>query len=155
MRDRSFIDENEAARVDLSKFIASLDERSFKCMVGSGWTISTSLCHLAFWDQRVLFLLMEWEKSGQIEMSRLSSQSIDSINQAVNLISQAVPGPRGAQLALHSASAVDSYLSAITDELIGQLVSAGLERYLRRSLHRREHLQRMREALHREGGSTA
>ena len=155
MRDRSFIAENEAARLDLSKFIARLDEHSFKCQVGSDWTISTSLCHLAFWDQRVLFLLMEWGRSGQIETSRLSSQSVDSINQAVKVISQLVPGPAAAHLALNSASAIDSHLSAISDEWIDRLVSAGFERYLRRSLHRREHLQRMREALHMEPPPTA
>jgi hypothetical protein len=57
MVDRGFVAENEATRVELSEFIARLDDSSFKCPVGSGWTISTSLCHLAFWDQRVLFYL--------------------------------------------------------------------------------------------------
>jgi hypothetical protein len=33
MVDRSFVDENDAARVELSEFIAGLDERSFKCRV--------------------------------------------------------------------------------------------------------------------------
>lgn len=148
MVDRSFVDENDAARVELSEFIAGLDERSFKCPVGSGWTISACLCHLAFWDHRVLFLLNEWERTGQLERSRFSSQSVNSINQAVNAISQAVPGAAAAKLALDAALAVDSLLASISDELIGQLVSAGFERYLRRSLHRREHLQKIKEALH-------
>ncbi len=148
MVDRSFVDENDAARVELSEFIAGLDERSFKCPVGSGWTISTCLCHLAFWDHRVLFLLNEWERTGQLERSRFSSQSVNSINQAVNAISQDVPGAAAAKLALDAALAVDSLLASISDELIGQLVSAGFERYLKRSLHRREHLQKIKEALH-------
>jgi hypothetical protein len=134
--------------VELSEFIAGLDERSFKCPVGSGWTISTCLCHLAFWDHRVLFLLNEWERTGQLERSRFSSQSVNSINQAVNAISQAVPVAAAAKLALDAALAVDSLLASISDELIGQLVSAGFERYLKRSLHRREHLQKIKEALH-------
>jgi hypothetical protein len=148
MVDRSFVDENDAARVELSEFIAGLDERSFKCPVGSGWTISTCLCHLAFWDHRVLFLLNEWERTGQLERSRFSSQSVNSINQAVNAISLAVPVAAAAKLALDAALAVDSLLASISDELIGQLVSAGFERYLKRSLHRREHLQKIKEALH-------
>jgi len=148
MADRSFVDENDAARVELSELIAGLDEPSFKVPVGSGWTISTCLCHLAFWDHRVLFLLNEWERTGQLETSRLSSQSVNSINQAVNVISQAVPGAAAAKLALDTALAVDSLLASISDELIGQLVSAGFERYLKRSLHRREHLQKIKEALH-------
>jgi hypothetical protein len=109
--------------------------------------IATSLCHLAFWDQRVPFLLREWESSGKIEASRLSSQSVDSINQAVNAISQAVPGPTAGQLALDCASAVDSHLEDISDEFVDELVSAGFERYFRRSLHRREHIQKIREVL--------
>ena len=148
MVDRSFVDENDAARVELSEFIAGLDERSFKCPVGSGWTISTCLCHLTFWDHRVLFLLNEWGRTGQLETSRLSSQSVNCINQAVNAISQAVPGAAAAKLALDGALAVDSQLASISDELIGQLVSAGFERYLKRSLHRREHLQKIKVALH-------
>ena len=154
MTNRSLIDENEAARLQLSELIVRLDERSFACPVGSGWTISTSLCHLSFWDQRALFLLREWERSGQIETSRLSGQSVDSINQAVNAVSQVVAGPAAAKLALKSASAVDSYLAAIGDEFIDSLVSAGFERYLRRSLHRLEHLQKMREALDRQAAGT-
>ena len=43
------------------ELIACLDEDSFKCDVGSGWTVSTLLCHLAFWDQRALFLLRQWQ----------------------------------------------------------------------------------------------
>ena len=148
MVDRSFVDENDAARVELGEFIAGLDERSFKCPVGSDWTISTCLCHLAFWDHRVLFLLNEWKRTGQIEASRLSSQSVNSINQAVNAISQAVPGAAAAKLALDTAVAVDSLLASISDELVDQLISAGFERYLKRSLHRREHLQKIKEALH-------
>ena len=148
MVDRSFVDENDAARVELGEVIAGLDERSFKCPVGSDWTISTCLCHLAFWDHRVLFLLNEWKRTAQIEASRLSSQSVNSINQAVNAISQAVPGAAAAKLALDTALAVDSLLASISDELIDQLISAGFERYLKRSLHRREHLQKIKEALH-------
>ena len=145
MVERSFIDENDAAREELSEFIAGLDERSFMFPLGSGWTISTCLCHLAFWDHRVLFLLSEWERTGQLETSRLSSQSVNSINQAVTAISQAVPGAAAAKLVLNTALAVDSLLASISDELISQLVSAGFERYLKRSLHRREHLQKMRQ----------
>jgi hypothetical protein len=143
MMNRGFIDENEVARLELSELIAHLDERSFNCPLGLGWTVSTLLCHLAFWDQRVLFLLREWQ-SGHFETSRLSSQSVDSINHAVKVLSQSVTGPAAAKLALDSAAAVDSQLKGISDELIGQIVSAGFERVLRRSLHRLEHLQKIR-----------
>jgi len=65
-----------------------------------------------------------------------------------------VPGAAAAKLALDTALAVDSRLASISDELIDQLISAGFERYLKRSLHRREHLQKIKEAL-RGGGRMA
>jgi len=154
MADRSFIQENEAARSELSELIACLDERSFGRPVGSEWTIATSLCHLAFWDRRVLFLLREWERTGCVDTSRLGSQSIDSINHAVNAISRAVEGPAAAELALTSALAVDSHGAALREELVDQLRSAGFERLLRRCLHRREYLRQIMQALQGQTGAT-
>ncbi len=82
-----------------------------------------------------------------LEPSWISSQSVDSINEAVKAISQTVAGPAAARLAIESAEAVDSQLTQISDVLINQIASAGFDRYLRRSLHRREHLQKIKEAL--------
>jgi hypothetical protein len=62
MVDWSLVDENDAARLELSEFIARLDERSFRFPVGSDWTISPCLCHLAFWDHRVLFVVKRMGK---------------------------------------------------------------------------------------------
>ena len=107
MRNREFVEENETARRELGELIACLDEDSFKCDVGSGWTVSTFLCHLAFWDQRALFLIRQWQ-TGQFETSRLSSQSVDSINEAVRAISRAVPGPAAAKSLLLNNSSIVS-----------------------------------------------
>jgi hypothetical protein len=146
MADKTFVEENQAARQELAELIARLDERSFQCAAGSGWTVSTLLCHLAFWDRMALAMLTKWGSGGG-EPPRLSAQSIDSINEAVKAISGAVPGPAAARLALDSAAAVDRQVEGIGDELRGRIVSAGFERSLMRSLHRREHLRRIREAL--------
>jgi DinB superfamily len=146
MNIRDFMEENQASRQELAELIGRLDERSFQCAVGRGWTVSTLLCHLAFWDQRVLFLLREWQRGG-LEVCRLSSLAVNSINEAVKAISQAVPGPVAGRLALDSAAAVDSQLAEISEALVDQIASAGFERFLKRSLHRREHLQKIEEAL--------
>lgn len=145
---RSLVEENESARMELKELVASLDEQSFGRMAGSSWTVSTTLCHLAFWDQRALFLLKTWENSGFIEPARPSPQSADSINHAVGFIAKEVPGPLAAKLALDAAAAVDAHVAALSAELVDQLVTGGFERFLRRSLHRREHMQRIKEALH-------
>jgi hypothetical protein len=147
MTDRSYIQENQAARQELAQLIAELDERAFARPVGTGWTVATSLCHLAFWDQRALFVLSEWERSGHIDPPRLDPQTVESINAGVTAIAHAVPGPAAARLALNSAAAVDARLAGLSNESIDRLVAIGFDRYLRRYLHRREHLRALRRAL--------
>jgi Mycothiol maleylpyruvate isomerase N-terminal domain len=146
MNNRDFVEENNASRLELNDLISRLDERSFNIEVGPGWTVSTVLCHLAFWDQRVLFVLKKWKSAG-FEPSRLTPLSVDSINQAAAAIARAVPGPAAARLAIESAAAVDSQVAETGDELASQMLSAGFERFLRRYLHRREHLQKIEKAL--------
>src|SRR5512140_852181 len=143
---RDFIRQNEASRAELGQLVQRLSDRDFEHAVGNGWTIATLLCHLAFWDQRALFLLREW-RSGRFEATRLSAQAVDSINEAGKAVARGVPGPAAGRMALESAAAVDAELETISDELIEQMVSSGFERLLNRSLHRREHLQKINEAL--------
>jgi hypothetical protein len=146
--------ENDAARAELHELVNRLDVASSSYPVGSSWTIAASLCHLAFWDQRVLFLLKQWQRSGRVETPRLDSQSIDSINQAVNMIALQVPGPAAMRLALDSAAAVDAFVAEIGEGLAEGIKATGLERYLRRSLHRREHLQKIRGVLDAQAAKT-
>jgi len=138
--------ENEIARLELSQFIASLQDSDFDREIGGGWTVATVLCHLAFWDQRVLYLLKEWQSS-PFEGFRLPAQAVNSINEAARIIFRAVPGRLAAQMAMESASAVDAEVDRLSEALIGQINGAGFERALRRSLHRNEHLRKLKKAL--------
>ena len=131
----------------MSGLIGQLDELVLAREVGPGWTVATALCHLAFWDQRALFYLHDWERSGRVEMQPFNSQSVEGINQAVNAIAHKVPRRAAVKLVLESAAAVDSHLERISDQLVEQIRTAGMERYLKRSLHRREHAERIRAAL--------
>ena len=146
MADRSFVEENEASRRELGEIIGKVRQRDFHLEGSSGCSISMLLCHLAFWDQRILFLLGEWQ-SGRFETSRLSPLAIDSINHAVKVISTEVPPSAAARLALDSAAAIDSRVAGIADDLIEKIVSAGFEWVLKRSLHRRAHLSQIQKAL--------
>ena len=150
MANRAFSLENDSTRAELSGLLSGLDAASLNRRIGSTWTIGTSLCHLAFWDQRALFQLKHWQKTGTVETAQLDSQSIDSINQALNMIALEVPGEAAIALALESAAAVDAFVAGIDAELEERIRAAGFERYLRRSLHRRDHLQRIRAALDAE-----
>ena len=144
-----FVLENTASRTELSRLIARLDERSFAHPIGAHWTVASTLCHLAFWDQRALFCLRAWKAAGNVEMTPLDSRSVDSINHGVNAISLPIPGLVAAQLALDSASEVDACVATLGQELVERIGSAGFERFLWRSLHRREHLQKISAVVER------
>ena len=139
--------DNDASRAELKELADRLDAGSVTCSIDSTWTVATSLCHLAFWDQRAFFQLKQWQKSGSVEAVRLDSQTVDSINEAVNMIALQVPGPAAIAFALNSADSVDAFVATIGEELADRITAAGFERYLRRSLHRREHIRKIRTAL--------
>ena len=142
----NFLQQNDTSRAQLKEFVARLKDRDFERAVGTDWTISTLLCHLAFWDQRVFFLLQE-AQAGRIEPARLSAQAIDSVNFAVRVLSTAIPGTAAAQLAIQSAELADAQAAQTSDDVVGKIMSSGFERMLNRSLHRLDHLRKMKAAL--------
>jgi hypothetical protein len=108
--------DNDAARAELTEIATRLDAASAAYSVGLTWTVATSLCHLAFWDRRVLFQLERWQESGSIEAVRLDPQSVASINEAVNMIALRIPAPAAIALAVESAAAVDTFIGTIDEE---------------------------------------
>jgi carbon storage regulator len=143
---RAFIEQNKSTRARLGQLVARLKGADFDRAVGKDWTISTILSHLAFWDQRTYFLLTE-AQAGRFEPVRLSKQAIDSINHAVRVLSEAVPGATAGKMANGSAELVDGEVEKIDDSLVEKIISGGFERWLNRSLHRMEHIRKIEEAL--------
>ena len=88
-----------------------------------------------------------WSSGGTVEIPRLDGALVESINQAVNYIALEVPGIAAGRMAVESAEAVDAFVAQISDDLAQRIEAAGFERYLRRSLHRQEHLNKIRHAL--------
>ena len=140
-----YVAENTASRLELQKLIDSLSDAELECPIGSGRTVATLLCHLAFWDQRIAHALKEWQRSG-IEPSHISTKTMDSINHAITFLAQAVPGRVAAELALESAEMLDRELEQLDSTFADQVKAAGFERMLRRSVHRHAHLDQMRLA---------
>ena len=53
------------------------------------------------------------------------------------------------------AAAVDALVAEMDDSLAKRIETAGFGRYLRRSLHRNEHIQKVREVLNTKTSTTA
>jgi hypothetical protein len=115
--------------------------------IGNGWTIAVALAHLAFWDQRALFLLRKWKKDG-VEASPID---IDITNDALLPLWLAVPPRKAANLAISSAEAIDRELEEAPTELINEIVSLGEKFRLYRSFHRKQHLDEIEEYLNDMG----
>jgi hypothetical protein len=72
-------------------------------VVEHGWTVAAVLVHLAFWDRQRLFTLKRWLQDGQL----LLPGEPDVINDAVAVISKAIPPREAALLAVEAAEAID------------------------------------------------
>jgi hypothetical protein len=110
-----------------------------------GWTIASSLAHVAFWDQRVLYWLDRWERG---EAPRgLDHADGDWINDAGKPLLLALPPRVAARLAVEIAERVDRRLAALSDERVAANRAAGEPILLARARHRKTHLDEIEEIL--------
>ena len=74
---------------------------------------------------------------------------VDAVNEAVRVLSAAIPPDAAVELARIAAEAVDRELEGLSPELEKAIEAANRPRVLRRSEHRREHLDQIERALAR------
>jgi hypothetical protein len=141
----NYIDANAKGRERLRALVSRLTDEELALPVGDGWTIAAILAHLAFWDYRVLTLIMRWKDVG----IGPSPVDVDSVNDATKPLCRAIPGRKAADLAVNAAEAVDAELANLPEDLkpgINALVQEGKFR-LNRSIHRNEHLDQIESVL--------
>jgi hypothetical protein len=71
----------------------------------------------------------------------------DTINEAVRVLATALPPRQSAQLALEAAEAIDQALERLSAAMVTQIEAGGQASLLRRAVHRRDHLDRIEQAL--------
>jgi hypothetical protein len=135
--------ENENERQRLFQLIARLAPDDFSRALPNGWTVSTKLAHLAFWDLYYLSLVEAWERTG----FATTQSNVDAINEAVRALSRSIPQESAAKLACYAAEAIDRKVQTLTPELVFAIKAGGHSRILHRALHRREHLDQIEKAL--------
>ncbi|HOG47090.1 MAG TPA: DinB family protein [Anaerolineae bacterium] len=138
----SCIAENDASRVELRALTARLSDADLARPIGHGWTVSSTLAHLAFWDQRNLATLREWQQSGV----RVVPIDPDPINDAMLPQWLAMPPREALAEAFAAAQAVDRLVADLSDELI-EAILAQRPRTVIRAMHRRQHLGEIERAL--------
>jgi hypothetical protein len=140
----SFVKENARERERLMSLVERLTDEELSLPVGDDWTIAIALAHLAFWDQRSLFLLRKWKKSGKVEHSPID---IDVTNDCLLPLWRALEPRVAANLAVSSAQEVDLEVEGIPPDLISKIESIGDKNRVYRSVHRKMHIDQIEDLL--------
>jgi hypothetical protein len=140
--DRSFIEQNHASTERIRRLISKLSDKQLQHPVGQHWTVAVALAHLAFWDQRVLFILDKTEREG-----KLSAFELDVITNDISLpFWAAIPPREAARLAIETAEKVNKRLEEFSPKLLEEIYNYN-KSFVIRSLHRNEHLDDVDRAL--------
>lgn len=145
--DRSYVAQNEAARARLRALVGEASDEALSRAVSGGWTVAGVLGHLAFWDQRALVLLEQWEANPLRVPNAIDEADVDWINDAAKILILALPPRRAADLALAVAEAVDRRAAALADDLVSRNATAGHPVSLLRAKHRHDHLDELERAV--------
>jgi hypothetical protein len=146
--DRTFIAENDAERARLRALVTRLNDADLARPMPAGWTIAAILAHLAFWDQRTLLLLEQWEQSGLAAVpGGLSETDVGWINDAAKPMFLALAPRAAADLTVAIAEAVDRKVAALADDFVTKSTAPGTPISLLRAEHRREHLDEIEATL--------
>lgn len=143
--DRSYIAENAAELRRLRALVERLSDADLARPMPGGWTVASSLAHVAFWDQRILFWLDRWERG---ESPRGPDEAdVDWINEAGKPLCLALAPRAAARLTVEIAERVDRRLAALTDERVAANKAAGEPLFLARARHRKTHLDEIERVL--------
>ena len=143
--DRSYVAENAAELYRLRTLVERLSDADLARPTPGGWTVASSLAHVAFWDQRILFWLDRWQH-GEAPR-RLDEADIDWINDAGKPLCLAIPPRVAARLTVEIAEEVDRRLAALDDERVVANETADEPLFLTRAHHRKTHLDEIERVL--------
>jgi len=141
--EQPFVSENVRERERLCSLVERLTDKELSLPLGNGWTVAVALAHLSFWDQRILFLMRKWKKSG-VEPSSID---IDVTNDSLLSLWLAIPPRKAANLAISCAEAIDRELEEAPSDFITEIEGLGEKFRLYRSIHRKLHLDQIEEFL--------
>jgi hypothetical protein len=135
--DRSFIERNRASTGRIRELV-NLSDDEMRMPVGEHWTVAVLLAHLAFWDQRVLFVLDRTERDGAL----FAHQADMYVNDFALPLLAAIPPGAVVRVAIESAESLDRRLECFPPALLEEICQYN-QRWVDRSLHRNEHLDEL------------
>jgi uncharacterized damage-inducible protein DinB len=137
---------NDASRERIAA-LERLDREALGRKLPNGWSVATTLEHLAFWDR---FVLARWQialRDGRTTPDSLDDQLTEIVNAAIVPILTDLDPSAAATHASAAARAADEVISALSHDTIDELTAQGRPRLVDRSIHRNEHLDEIESAL--------
>ena len=144
---QSYIEENARERKRMRSLVERLSDEQLLIPLANEWTIVVAFAHLAFWDQRSLFLVRKWKKNGIIEPSPID---IDVINDALLSLWLLLPPRKAANLAISCAELIDRELEESPIDFIEKIETAEGKARVYRSIHRKMHLDQIEEVINKK-----
>lgn len=138
-----FLQENTESRQRLEKIVRRLSKDDLARSTADGWTISSLLAHLAFWDRRALVLLLRWKQKG-IDESPIDSEAM---NDALKPMFIALDGQTAVEFCLSSAKAVDAEIETLSSDFVTQIEASPTHFRFSRALHRNDHINQIEMML--------
>jgi hypothetical protein len=145
--DRPFVDDNARELERLRSLVERLSDDELRRPLGTDWTISVSLAHLAFWDRWALVLMQKWKLSGVVEPVPID---IDAANETLLPTWLSLPPRIAANLAVTAAEAIDSEIANSSPDFISAIENLGQKFRLYRSIHRKLHLSQIEDCLQKQ-----
>lgn len=145
--DPAFVERNRAQRERLWTIATRLSKEELARPIDGPWTPAALLAHVAFWDR---FVHARWVQATRGE-SRMPQQIDDAVQDLINdaALPQWTRLPPGIAVeeALAAAEAVDTLIGSLDADIVAEVLAAGRERLVDRSLHRSEHLDTIAAAF--------
>lgn len=133
---------NRESTERMRKMINQLSEEELSKSIGSDWTISITLAHLALWDQRVIFVIESAKKNNKLHAPYYDYQ----LNDILTPILRAIPAREAARMAITMSEKLDNELEQCSTQLLKEMKEVN-RRLIERSIHRNLHLDEIENAV--------
>jgi len=147
MIDRSFERANDETRARLARMAATLTPAQLAADLGEGWTVTSSLAHVGFWDR---WQAVRWEQMLAGSWSAIDDSVIAAehlANEALHPYWGGIEGENLAALAVEAADTLDALIARAPDALVEQLAGGPSAYLLHRHRHRNDHLDHIERTL--------
>ena len=138
----SYQEQNRASLQRMRQVLERLSDADLTRVLPSGWSVSDTLGHVAFYDRRAAILLERFGTEGVFA----SDGDVDTTNAIIPYLTRRIPPQAMVAEAIEAAEAADQAVAALPVSLMSEVDRANVVR-LSRAEHRDEHLEEIEAAL--------